>query len=616
MRKVFLIWLLIFMTAAFILTFSISYYVQSGQAYKNAEKLIYLKIDDVIKQIEINNKSLREIRAESDSNALAKARSLAKMIEMNPVIVRDFGQLEKIRRLLEVDEIHICDERGIIISGTKKDYLGYDFASAKQSAAFLPAIKDRQFELAQDPQPKGINREMFQYVGVARQDTDGIVQIGYIPERLANAMKVAAIKNLAPGFRIGNSGSVLIALKSGEIISIAEDQYLGKTIYDYGFDRSDIHASSGSFIKKISGNEALVAYKTMGKYLIVGRLPTNEMYLSRDSSIKVLILFNILLFTIVFLLVAKLVQIVVINGIYKVNRSLAKITQGDLNEKVEVCTNEEFRSLSNGINATVDALKGAIKEAAARIDGELAFAKAIQLSSLPSHFPAFPDRHEFDIYASMYPAKKVGGDFYDFFFIDQDKLAFVIADVSGKGIPAALFMMISKTLLKNMALSGCSLADVFFKTNNTLCESNDAGMFVTAFLGVLDLKSGKLSYVNAGHNPPLIKRHNGIFDWLPVKRNFVLAGMDHFKYIDQTIDLDKGDILFMYTDGITEAFNKEQELFSGNRLLAHLNSNAVDSDLKALDIVESVKQRVDSFSEGVEQADDITVMCLKYLGHI
>ncbi|HYH01695.1 MAG TPA: hypothetical protein VEC37_01195, partial [Bacillota bacterium] len=196
MRKVFLTWLLVFMTAAFILTFYTSYYVQSGQAYKNAEKLIYLKIDDVVKQIKINQKSLREIREESDSNALAKARSLAKMIEMNPAILRNFAQLEKIRLLLEVDEIHVSDNRGILISGTKKDYIGFDFASAQQSAAFLPAIRDKQFELAQDPQPKGINHEMFQYVGVARQDAPGIVQIGYIPERLAKAMDVVAIKNL------------------------------------------------------------------------------------------------------------------------------------------------------------------------------------------------------------------------------------------------------------------------------------------------------------------------------------------------------------------------------------------------------------------------------------
>jgi sigma-B regulation protein RsbU (phosphoserine phosphatase) len=212
----------------------------------------------------------------------------------------------------------------------------------------------------------------------------------------------------------------------------------------------------------------------------------------------------------------------------------------------------------------------------------------------------------------MCPAKEVGGDFYDFFFIAEDKLAVVIADVSGKGIPAALFMMISKTLIKNLTLSNSNLAEVFVKANNSLCENNDAGMFVTAFLGVIDFKNKKLSYINAGHNAPLIRRDGGNFEWLPVKRNFVLAGMDNLNYVEQEIQFGKGDILVMYTDGVTEAVNKDLELFSDNRLLAHLNSAMFSADLSVLEIVESVKHGVDSFAAGAVQADDITLLCVKF----
>jgi hypothetical protein len=164
-----------------------------------------------------------------------------------------------------------------------KDYIGYDYASDPQSATFLPALRDKRFELAQDPQPKGINKEIFQYVGVARQDAAGIVQIGYVPDRLEHAMKVVDIKNLAPGFRIGNSGSILIALQSGKIVSIAESEYLGKSINEYGLPQKKIQTESGSFITKQGGREALVAYKTWGKYRIIGRLPTDEMYLNLDQ---------------------------------------------------------------------------------------------------------------------------------------------------------------------------------------------------------------------------------------------------------------------------------------------------------------------------------------------
>lgn len=209
-------------------------------------------------------------------------------------------ELERIRRLLEVDELHISDEKGILISGTKKDYIGYDFASDKQSAAFLPAIKNKRFELAQDPQPKGINKEVFQYVGVARQDADGIVQIGYRPEKLANAIKVVDIKNLAPGFRIGSTGTLMIARKSGEIISITETEFLGKTLKDYGFQENDTKRAANTFIKKFPDREVLVAYKTYGDYLIIGQMPLEEMYLGRNSSILILVIFNILLLPLFF----------------------------------------------------------------------------------------------------------------------------------------------------------------------------------------------------------------------------------------------------------------------------------------------------------------------------
>ena len=614
MRKTFLTWLLLFMTIAFIAAFFVSYNIQTRQAYTNAEKLIYLKIDDVIKQIAINNRNLREIRRETDANALAKVHAFAHMLKMNPSLVADYEELEKIRLLLAVDELHIIDDQGILFSGTVKEYYNYDMYSDPQSAAFMPGIKNKLFELAQDPQPKGINKEMFQYVGVSRKDAPGVVQIGYRPDKLARAMEVANIKNLAPGFRVGNFGSVLIALKSGEIISIADDKYLGKTVYEYGFNKNQLSGKSGSFVAQTPKGEMLVSYKTNGDYLIIGQLPTDEMYLSRNNTTTTLVLFNVLLFALIFFLVAKLVQTVVIDGIFKVNDSLQEITHGNLEERVEVTTNEEFKALSTGINSMVDALKEAIKEAAARIDAELAFAKAIQLSSLPSHFPAFPDRSEFDIFAFMNPAKEVGGDFYDFFLIGEDKLAVIIADVSGKGIAAALFMMRSKTLIKNLALSGIDVAEVFEKANDSLCEDNDAGMFVTAFMGILDLRSGRFTYVNAGHNPPLVKRVGQVFAWLPVNRSFVLAAMDSMKYSVQEIIFTPGDKLFLYTDGVTEATNKELALFSDGRLLGDLNQNAADDSLSPMDIIQLVKQSVDRFADGTEQADDITMLCLQYLG--
>ena len=300
------------------------------------------------------------------------------------------------------------------------------------------------------------------------------------------------------------------------------------------------------------------------------------------------------------------------------SRYLQKYVSGNDNlQEIEVKkTGDEFQIMNESFNHMVKELRLYMKnleETTAdreRIATELNVATQIQANMLPSIFPAFPEREEFDIFACMLPAKEVGGDFYDFFMVDEDTLAVVIADVSGKGVPAALFMVIAKTLIKNNSQYGQSPKEVFETVNNMLCENNDAGMFVTAFMGYLDIPSGKLTFVNAGHNPPLYKK-GGEFRWLETKRGFVLAGMEDMFYKQGEIYLEPGDKLFLYTDGVTEAVNNEQELFSDPRLLETIN-NYTDAPLKEL--VVSLKREIDNFAEGAEQADDITMLILKFTG--
>jgi sigma-B regulation protein RsbU (phosphoserine phosphatase) len=229
---------------------------------------------------------------------------------------------------------------------------------------------------------------------------------------------------------------------------------------------------------------------------------------------------------------------------------------------------------------------------------------------LPGIFPPFPDRTEFDLHASMLPAKEVGGDFYDFYFIDKDNLAVVIADVSGKGVPAALFMMITKTLIKNCSFCK-SPKNVLESVNSKLCENNKADMFVTAFMGFYNIPSGRFSFINAGHNPPLVKKHGNGYEFLETEPCFVLAWMKDAKYKEKEIILESGDVLYLYTDGVTEAMNGKKELFGEERLLAALNANR-DSPPK--DLLSAVKREVDNFSDGTEQADDITMLALKVNG--
>ena len=295
-----------------------------------------------------------------------------------------------------------------------------------------------------------------------------------------------------------------------------------------------------------------------------------------------------------------------------------EISGGNLDKKFDIHTGDEIEHLAKGFNIMTAELKNQMQNLAIvtaekeRIAAELNIAHVIQLSMLPHDFPR---RADFELYATMEAAKEVGGDFYDFYRLDENHLAITVADVSGKGIPAALFMVISKTTLKNLILTSNegNLAGLVSHANNILRQDNTARMFVTAFIGILDTRNGKLTYVNAGHNPPVLYRAaENKFEYLNVIRNFVLAGRRGIKYKEQEIMLSPGDCIFLYTDGVTEAFNESEELYGEEKLLAALNkSSNKTADVKALlgEIRNSVAEHVGN----AEQSDDITMLGLTYL---
>lgn len=244
----------------------------------------------------------------------------------------------------------------------------------------------------------------------------------------------------------------------------------------------------------------------------------------------------------------------------------------------------------------------------AQKQAELDTAADIQANMLPNVFPAFPERNDFDIYATMDPAKEVGGDFYDFFLLDDNHLAIVIGDVSGKGVPAALFMVIAKTLIKNQSQLGLSPGEIFTRVNTMLCDENDSDLFVTSWMGILDLQTGKLTYVCAGHNPPLVLKKDTGYEWLKGKKGFILAGAEGMKYQENETYLTNGEAIFLYTDGVTEASNTSKELYGENRLINWLNNN---KELSPTDILNNLRTDIDEFVGNAEQFDDITMLCVK-----
>ncbi|WP_418455773.1 SpoIIE family protein phosphatase [Allofournierella sp.] len=281
----------------------------------------------------------------------------------------------------------------------------------------------------------------------------------------------------------------------------------------------------------------------------------------------------------------------------------------------EIDTGDEIALLARSCNSMMRDITDYMRNLQAvtaekeRIGAELGVATHIQASMLPCIFPAFPTRDEFDIYATMQPAKEVGGDFYDFFLVDDDHLAVVIADVSGKGVPAALFMVIAKTLIKDHAQLGTTPAEVFTQVNAKLCEANEEGLFVTAWMGILQISTGHMAYVNAGHNPPLLRRGGGGYEYLHARPGFVLAGMEGMRYRQAELDLAPGDALYLYTDGVTEATDARDELYGEERLQNVLNAHQ-EAAPEAL--LPAVKADIDAFVGTAPQFDDITMLGLYY----
>ena len=283
----------------------------------------------------------------------------------------------------------------------------------------------------------------------------------------------------------------------------------------------------------------------------------------------------------------------------------------------EIDCGNELELIADNVSSMVQELDRYVEEIRVnttekeRLNAELALAASIQEDMLPDTFPAFPDRTDFDIYASMTPVKEVGGDFYDFFLIDEDHLGLVMADVSGKGIPAALFMMRSTMMIQNCVRSGMSPAQTLHTVNEKICETNSEKMFFTIWLGVLDLKTGKIRAANAGHEYPILRRAGGSFELYKDKHSFVVGGIKGIKYHEYDLVIEPGSRLFLYTDGVPEAVNDKEQMFGTARTLEALNSVPDGTPEQLLDAVD---RAVQDYVEDAPQFDDLTMMCLHYIG--
>ncbi len=585
-------WLLACIVIAYLVTSTFTYILQNGMVKIETQEVFTTAIKDVE----------TDIKGKSDAQLLTIAKNVKAEYEND----RN-ASLTDIAEKYGIVEINVVSSGGIILKSTEADSINYDMNSKEQSKEFVDTLMV-QDSFVQKYGPRGKDGSVWRKYAAINLTDEGFIQVGYDAEQFHDILDEHVI-DFTKNRHVGTSGFVAVCDEMFTIVT-DRDGYSGSPISRIGIEAPDEmkegKTATALYYADIEDVRYMYVFKFVEGYCIIAAMPEAEAVFMRDASLYTSIFMQVLIFAALFVFIYILIKRVIINNLKKINDTLGRITDGDLNVTVDVRSNEEFSSLSDDINSTVSTLKRYIAEAAARIDKELEYAKQIQLSALPTNFP---NNEDFGIYAQMIAAKEVGGDFYDFYKLSDTTVAFLAADVSGKGIPAAMFMMTAKTIIKDLAESGMAINEIFTKANEKLCENNESGMFVTAWMGILDLTTGNVQFANAGHNPPLLKRADGSFEYLKTRAGFVLAGMEGVRYRACEITLNEGDRLFLYTDGVTEATNSDNKLYGDDRLITFMNQNA---SLEAVKLLPSLKANIDEFVADAPQFDDITMLILDY----
>ena len=591
-------WLLTCIIVAYLVTSTFTFVLQNGIVNIETQEVFTIAIGDVE----------ADIKQKSDKKLLDIAYAVKEAYELNSEI-----SLVDLTETHDIVEINVVNTAGIIINSTELDVINnYDMNSAEQSKEFVDKLKV-QDSFVQEYCPRGKDSSVWRKYAAVNLTNGGFIQVGYDTEQfhyMLNEFVVDITKNR----HVGTNG--FIAVCDEKLNMVIDNEYSGLHISSIGIEPKN-EMLNGKTATQLyyddiidgvnnEGIRHIYVFKFVEGYCIIAAMPEAEAVFMRDASLYTSIFMQVLIFAALFVFIYILIKRVIINNLKKVNDTLGQITEGNLNLVVDVRSNEEFSSLSDDINSTVSTLKKYIAEAAARIDKELEYAKQIQLSALPTDFPS---GEEVDIYAQMIAAKEVGGDFYDFYKINDTTIAILVADVSGKGIPAAMFMMRAKTIIKDLAESGMPVNEIFTRANEKLCKNNESGMFVTAWMAIIDITTGKMQFANAGHNPPLLRRVNGKFEYLKTRAGFVLAGMEGIRYRTGEITLEPGSRIFLYTDGVTEATNVNNKLYGDERLQSFINQNI---DLKAELLLPALKNNIDEFVGEAPQFDDITMLLFDF----
>lgn len=599
MRRTFLIRLFLLLLVVFAMMGVGMYVHLTRHVHERAEQMMSGRVNDLLELLVHEDECEESARELYEETSLHRAHAAAELLLRNNAALTRQEDLQELCNLLGAEELLLTDGEGNITASAPTLHNGHRLDEDDHLRDFAVCAEDSSAELCRTLRPATAEGAMMQYAGVHRRDAAGALLIGFSTHRLHRERSNEALRRLAEHYNMGERGHI-IAFRGGALINRGRLNTNTAELLSLPLRRvSEI---------RVDGTDYFTYAAEHRSYRLIALMPAAEIYRNSMKTLRSLLLSNVFFFCIMFAAVAFLLQHYVVRGVVRVINSLRRITDGDLTERVEVTDTPEFRRLSGDINAMVDTLRCYGEEEIADMNRELELARSIQSAALPNRFPAFPHRSEFDLYAACVPAASVGGDFYDFFLLGEDRLCFLVADISETGIPAALYMMRCMSLIRAEARGGARPRTLARMVNKALCEGQTQGIHLSLFFGSLRISTGELRFINAGEPQAMLQHEGGSYDMLPMHADMVMGLAEEAEYTESRLTLAPGDRLVLWTRGVTEAADEHNAPFGLERLRDALNEPAA----AIADVVHQTRAAIRRFLNGTAIKEDVTILALEY----
>ena len=609
MKRIIQTRLFLFMTLGLLSLLVIVNMVMSIGAKRQARVIIGARLRDLSLDVTEWRDNFKRIRDNTDSGSLAKTRMLARIIQYDPGILKNEAHLKELASVLNVDSICVSDGEGVLIASTEPGFLGFRMDSTEQSAAFMPAITDKSFELVQEPQERGIDHLIVQYAGVARLDEPGIVQIAYESDNVFDYSDIELMREIMEALPIGKNGRFLV-LEDGDdpvVFASGDPSENGFRLSELGF-RPDPVLPDSLFLRGRPYFYQRVQIQDEPRR-VLALMPKSEVFSALYQAMLFIIGTYIAFFLLFYFLLDRLIRRTVTDGFYDVNRTLDKIIAGDLTQTVNVRSNPEFLALSDGINTMVGGLKKNLTDSRRRVRRENELAKSIQKTLIPAPGQLFPEFGQLDFVSEYVLAAHKGSDVLETFVTDAGRPGFVMAEAIGDSVSACLSMMKFRAVFHPCAAPASDPLDML---NRGMALFKDEKVFkkqfLSIFVGFFDLEARRLDYVNAGFYPPFVRRAGGAFEHLSASASTVFTTAHPVEFRQESIAFGPGDAFFACSNGIFSYRDNEGELFTKKMLLNALNASQAAS---AQALVDDVTASVRGFSGELPPDDDVIMAAFR-----